>query len=489
MAQLGAARPGAETLLQRVRPATLGLVLAKHAGLASILFGVPLIWALIEGSWGLAVALGPAVFAGAIMSALVWSRDLPRDLRGVEAMATIALVFLLSALLSVPAFMTLGLSFTAALFEGMSAVTTTGLSMASAPDDWPFAGHVLRSWMQWCGGLVMATAVVALVLGPGPAARTMGRAGIDDGDRITSTRMQARELLGAYLAITVIAAAAIGLALGRWDEALVLALSAVSTGGFAPRSDSLASYDVLVQSLVIGASVLGAISLLALTQTVRSSGPPLWRAPSVRRVLGAVVLSALLLAIVRPFVVTETGYLPTLLNLLSGLSTAGYSTGPMPTTPALLTIFIVAMIIGGDRGSTAGGLKLARLATAVGATRHALTLSRLSERAVAPLRSDGDVVSPDYLITTLAILLLYVTSTLAVWSMLLLLGHPPMPALFDTISTLSTVGLSTGVIGPDLGPGSQIVLTLAMWMGRLEFIAVLVLILPGTWRARPLKGA
>lgn len=475
--------------MQRARPATLLLVIAKHGALAALLFGPPLLWALWDRAHMFAAMLGLPVLVGLLAMSVVWRKPLPEDLRGVEAMVSIALLFLLAALFSVPAFMVLGLPPSSALFEGMSAITTTGLSMARDPDAWPFAAHVLRSWMQWCGGLAMATAVLALVLGPGPAARTLGKAGIDDRNRIQSARRQARELLGAYVLLTTGFAIAIALAVGNGAEGMVLAMSAVSTGGFAPRSDSLASYDLLAQSIIILACVAGAISLLAFAEAVRRRGTPIWAAPSVRRVGVMVLTCAALLALVQVVATPQTAYLPTFFNLLSAFSTAGYATGPMPTVPALLTLFIVVMMLGGDRGSTAGGLKLWRISILMRAVRHALTLPRLPERAVSPLRHHGETVKDTFLVTLLGLLVLYVMTATAVWIMLLGLGHPALPALFDTVSALSTVGLSTGVIGPDLPPGAQLVLVLAMWLGRLEFIAVLVLVLPGTWgRARFRKG-
>lgn len=489
MAQFKTTGNGADTLLQSARIGALGLIIAKHGLLAALLFGPPLVWAAVEGARDLALMLGAPVVIGALANLAVWRRPLPDDLRGIEAMAALALLFFLAALFSVPAFMSLGLPPAAALFEGMSAITTTGLSMARDPDSWPFAAHVLRSWMQWCGGLAMATAVLALVLGPGPAAQTMGKAGIDDRNRIQSARAQARELLGAYALITTVFAVAIASALGNGAEGFVLALSAVSTGGFAPRSDSLASYDLLTQSLVILACLAGAVSLLAFAQSVRRGGTPIWAAPSLRRVARMTLGCAVGLAAVQWIAGSAATYLPTLLNLLSAFTTAGYATGPMPTAPLLLILFVLAMVIGGDRGSTAGGLKLWRISIFARAARHALTLPRMPDRAVTPLRHHGETVKDTFLVTLLGLLLLYVLTAVAVWSMLLSLGYPALPALFDTISALSTVGLSTGVIGPDLPPAAQLALTAGMWLGRLEFIAVLVLILPRTWtRATFKKG-
>ncbi len=470
--------------MQRARPGTLALVIAKHGALAALLFGPPLIWALIEGANALAAALAAPILVGLVAALAAHRRPLPDDLRGVEAMVAIALLFLLAAVLSIPGFMALGLGPASALFEGMSAITTTGLSVAPDPDSWPFAAHVLRSWMQWCGGLAMATAVLALVLGPGPAAKMMGKAGIDDRNRIQSARSQARELLGAYALLLVFFGVAISLALGNAAEGFVLALSAVSTGGFAPRSDSLASYGLGAQTLVILACLCGAVSLLAFTQMLRRNGTPLWASASVRRVTLATLACSAAVPLVIWLTGTEADSVPTILNLISALTTAGYSTGAMPTAPALLVVFVLVMIVGGDRGSTAGGLKLSRMGTTARAARHALTLPRLPDRAISPLRQNGTPVDDGFLVALLGLIILYILSAGAVWVVLLSLGFPALPALFDTVSALSTVGLSTGVIGPDLPPGAQIALSFAMWLGRLEFIAVIVLFLPGTWTRR-----
>jgi trk system potassium uptake protein TrkH len=60
-------------------------------------------------------------------------------------------------------------------------------------------------------------------------------------------------------------------------------------------------------------------------------------------------------------------------------------------------------------------------------------------------------------------------------------GYPALPALFEAVSTLSTVGLSTGIVGPELGDDLKLSLSFAMWLGRLEFFAVLLLLAPRTW--------
>jgi trk system potassium uptake protein TrkH len=474
---------GAGTLIQRARPGVVLLTLAKHAPVVAVALGPPALWALAEGT----TALARALLAPVALSAGVWAatarRPLPRDLRKVEAMATVALLFALIPLLALPAFVTLGMGPLDALFEGMSAVTTTGLSVARAPDDWPFAAHVLRAWLQWCGGLAMATAVLALLVSPGLPARKLGEAGMDSTDRIASTRRQARQLLGVYVGLTAVLTALTLPVIPSAREALVLTLSAVSTGGFAPRSDSLASYSLAGQSMVILSCLVGSISLVLFVYIGQGRLKEAWRLGAMQRSSATLILLILLLLALN--LLRGEGFdIGTLLDLVSGMTTAGFSTGPMPLGGPVLILFCLAMAVGADVGSTGGGVKLGRVGLLLRTARHALLTARLPDSAVAPLKRRGRTIPAETLTALMALLLFYAASLLALWTLFLAHGHPPLPALFDTVSTLSTVGLSTGVVGPDLSPDLKLALSFAMWLGRLEFIAVLVLLLPRTWLKR-----
>lgn len=470
--------PGASVMMQPVRGRVAGLTLAKHGILAPLAFAPPALWAMTEGAWPLVAALALPSVAGALAQVGVRKTPLPRDLRQVEALVTLALLFLLAAVFSVPALIVLGMPPAAALFEGMSAVTTTGLSMARNPDDWPFAAHVLRAWLQWCGGLVMVTAVLAFLLGPSQAATQMGRQSVDMGDRLSSTRAQARQLLGVYGGLTLaFAIPAMALA-SDWRHGLVLILSAISTGGFAPLSTSVTSYDTSLQALVIASCAVGAVSLLTTALIARGRVRQAWELGSLRYFLVSVTLALCAL-----FILSGSISWPAIFNLLSAITGAGYSIGSMPEGAHLMVLFVVFMGLGGCVGSTSGGLKLDRAALIVQSVRHALARAQMPDSAVLPLRDRGAPTDTDTIIRALALLALMMVTTLAMWLWLMAAGYPAMAALFDTVSALATVGLSTGTVaGPDLPPSLALGFTILMWVGRLEFVAVLLLLNPRSWR-------
>jgi len=426
----------------QARPSCVLQAVLAHGGIMAAVVAVPCLAAAAEAEWSLCAALaGPLALC--LVAATASRRvGVPDDLREIEAICTLVALFLLLSVLPVPALIVLGLAPTDALFEAVSGITSTGLTMARGTPDWPFAGHVLRGWLQWSGGFAIAVAGVMLIVGPGRAVGTMGDAGVADRDILQSTRSQARELLVVYAALTLIAIGLLVLLMPGWKEGVVIALSAVSTGGFTPRPDSLASYSKAAQAVTMLICLASSVSLIAYVYLIRRD----WRAAldhSLARGVAGVALSGLLLVVL---VLVLTGR-PTgpeirdaVLNFLSGLSTAGFTVAPLDPTPGYLALVLVAMLIGGGVGSTAGGIKINRVITMAAMLRLTLLRLRVPPRAVTTLREGHTRVHADRVISIAAVVLCYAASALAFWMVFLLSGQPPLSSLFDVVSALSTVG-------------------------------------------------
>jgi trk system potassium uptake protein TrkH len=80
---------------------------------------------------------------------------------------------------------------------------------------------------------------------------------------------------------------------------------------------------------------------------------------------------------------------------------------------------------------------------------------------------------------------LHALTILLSWFAFLAGGLDPLDSLFEVVSAIGTVGLSTGIAGPDLATPLKFVLCLDMLMGRLEILAVLVLVYPRNWFGPP----
>lgn len=81
-------------------------------------------------------------------------------------------------------------------------------------------------------------------------------------------------------------------------------------------------------------------------------------------------------------------------------------------------------------------------------------------------------------------IVLYFTIMLLSWGAFLAYGYDPLDSAFDVVSAVGTVGLSSGIVGGSLPALLKLVLCADMLMGRLEILAVLVLINPSSWVGR-----
>ena len=263
-------------------------------------------------------------------------------------------------------------------------------------------------------------------------------------------------------------------------------MAAVSTGGFSPRADSLSSHGPLAQGVVIAICVATAVSLMFYVQVMRDGLRVAFGKTHVRATLGMMAAGTCLF-VGLDFLVTRPGAAELYrgaLNFLSGFTTAGFSVSEVTGHVALLPLILIAMFIGGDIGSTAGGLQVGRFMILARAVQ--LTFLRVSvpPTAVTYLRDGATRVAADQMIAVAALLALYMTTGLTCWIIFLASGAPPLPALFEVISAPSTVGLSQGLTGPDMALHLKLTLMAAMLLGRLEFIALIVVLLPQTWMKR-----
>lgn len=146
--------------------------------------------------------------------------------------------------------------------------------------------------------------------------------------------------------------------------------------------------------------------------------------------------------------------------------TAGFYSIPQGTLrDATKTVTDVLMFIGGSSGSTAGGVKtatmgvlvLAVIAAARGRSRVTVFRRTISAQQVS------DAVAVTSMVFGLALSASLVLSATN--------GLPMIDCLFETISAIATVGLSTGIT-PLLNEISQILLIILMYFGRVGVMTV-----------------
>jgi trk system potassium uptake protein TrkH len=148
-------------------------------------------------------------------------------------------------------------------------------------------------------------------------------------------------------------------------------------------------------------------------------------------------------------------------------------------------VLLVLMFIGGCAGSAAGGPKVVRQLLIARYTLLELRRT-LHPRAVLPVKLGGRVVPEGVMRSVLVFFLFYLLVFAVCASFVAAVENNLIVGITGAIAALGNIGPGFDTIGPmgsfaSLHPSSKLVLTGAMWMGRLELMTVLVLLRPEVW--------
>lgn len=436
-------------------------------------------------------AIPPIALLGVLLSRL---RSKP-DFYYREGYAVVGLVWIVLGLFGALPFRFSGLfgGYVDCLFEIVSGFTTTGASILTAIEGLPKGLLFWRSFSSWIGGLGVVVFVLALLPKLGGRSQVLVQAespGPISSKLVPRTARSVRILTLIYLILTggeILALLMAGMPL---YDAAVNTFATVCTGGFSVLNASIAGYGMPVCEVIITLFMLlcslnlGLLFLLWTRQwsMVRKSDE-LWV------FLGTVAASVLLV-----FLAIRPGYdgggralRDAAFQVVSVVSTTGFSTADFDLWPNTVKLLLVGlMFLGGCAGSTAGGIKCARV----------LLLGRFAGRAVGRFRSprsvktvklDGVPVSEATLTAVCVFFLLYLLLLAAVSAIVSLDGFSLTTSFTAALACLSNIGPGLADVGPAgnfaaLSGLSKLSLTFAMLAGRLELFPILVLLHPAAWR-------
>ena len=473
---------GQISLLFAARPQAVCKHLFELLGLMGLLVLVPMSVSLASGQYPVTLAYLAIAIICAICYALSRKIKRVKQLQRNETLAVAALVFITSSLLFTLPMLQYNMSFIDAWFETVSGVTTTGLSTLSSVEDKPIAFLFARGWMQWVGGLGVIVLALAIHTQPGIETKMFGADAADVDSHIGGTRGHAKRILVVYAVLTFIGIGALLFAGSSLIDAIVHAMAAVSTGGFANRDDSFASYGISEQWIVSIISILGAISLHLYYRPTISSLRASFRDPQLRCLLLLVAFVPLAVFALVKLSGGEASIGQAYFNTISAITTAGFASSDiLPFGSAAMLLICACMFVGGGIGSTAGGIKIYRLLVLFKAMQMFLRRASSGVHSQLHLRLDGKRV--DYLTieNILAVICGYLVFLVGSWLIFLGYGMPPIESLYEVTSALGTAGVSSGLTSAELPTPLKLVLIFNMLLGRVETVAIIVLLLPATW--------
>lgn len=452
-------------------------------------FGVSLLYAEHWDAGGFAVAGVVALIVGHLMCRVA---DEPADLRRVEGMAVVAGTWLLVAAVGSVPYVWVSVPPIDAMFESMSGLTTTG---ATTFEDFSAFGHGIFLWRalsQWLGGLGVIALFVAIL----PRLAIGGRqlfsaeaAGPTDQKLTPQIRKTAAALWLVYALLTAAEAGALRLAGMDWFNASAHALTTMAAGGFSPQGQSIAAFaSPTIEWIILGFMFLAGANFVLQVRVLRGRPMALARDDEFRAYVGLIVIAVLCLG---GFLWRDGAPLVDALRtgafqVVSILTTTGYASVDFQlwSDPAKM-VLLVLMFVGGCAGSAAGGPKIVRHLLIARYTLRELKRA-LHPRAILPVKLGGRSV-PDEIMRAVLVFFLFYLLMFAICSVVVVaLGADLVTGLTASIATLGNIGPGFNLVGPmahyaHLHPVSKIVLTFAMWIGRLEVLTVLALMRPEVW--------
>ncbi|MBJ7449196.1 MAG: TrkH family potassium uptake protein [Parachlamydiales bacterium] len=361
-----------------------------------------------------------------------------------------------------------------------------------------------RSFMQWIGGIGVVLVFIAVLPALGMGAKLLFQAeatGIVKDGVAPRIRQTARLTCSIYLALTglqIVLLEIFNQELSFFD-AICIAFSTVSTGGFCVRNSNIASYSSpVVEWIIIIFMFLGSLNFSLYYFLIRKQFRRLKDVELLCYLIICVVFSSVvILNIKNTFVYFLNGssfdvsYSDAVrlgcFQTISFLSTTGFSIVNYNFWPYLSQmILLMSMFLGGMSGSTSGGLKTIRTYLLFGLFKTKMNSIYRPER-ISVFHINHQPVTRQMTTMVYAFFFIFIASILLGTFVYLLEGLDLQTAFTLTGSMISNVGLGFRAAGPTesvafLSSFGLFFSSFLMIIGRLEFFVILLLFMPSFWK-------
>lgn len=380
-----------------------------------------------------------------------------------------------------------------ALFTATSAITVTGLTVVDTPTYWSSTGHGIILGLILIGGLGWMSFAGFLLILLGQRISLPQRLALRESlgtAQVSGVLMALRYVVLASVVLQLLGGGVLVLRLRshfgwEWPQAvwqgMFHAVSGFNGAGFTilPADLSLAPLggDPVSLGVMAFLIILGGLSFAVLAQVLRVHRFSRYSLDTKMVLSGSMMLWVLGAAVVFAFEFTNEETIG-FMNIGDKVMTAffhsvsaraaGFSTIDLGlTTPATVFFITALMFIGTASASTGGGIRINTLgvivATVIASVRGKRYVTAFG-REISPVQVQRAVA-----ISGLAALMVFFTAFLLTFTE----QGNFIDLLFEAVSAVGTVGLSTGVT-PELSLGGKIIIMVTMLVGRLGPLSLML---------------
>lgn len=478
---------------------TIQRVLGALAGLSALFFLPPLALALYFGERPAAIAFGECFFATAVLGVVLWypARRVRYELRVRDGFFITTAAWVVSSAVTALPFILCApsLSLADAVFESVSGLTTTGATTILGLDVLPRSMLFFRASLNFYGGMgivILAVAILPMMkVGGMQLFRAESTGPVKDNKLTPRIAETAKALWNVYLGLNILCALAFWVAGMDFFDAVCHALATIATGGFSTHDAGFAHWDSgMVDAVATFFMLLGGVNF--------GLHFVAWRRASTAHYHGDTELRAFLLIVAAVSLLVA---LPLWLNgvfgsfwtslrhaafqTVSNITTTGFVTTGFVGWPGFVPLLLIMLgFVGGCSGSTAGGMKVARVVMVLAqGLREVRQL--VHPKGQFLVKMGGHRVSESIVLSVSGFCSFYLLSFMVMTLAVTATGVDIVTAFSAVAACINNMGPGLGGVAVhflDMNDIAVWICSFAMILGRLEVFTVLVLFTASFWR-------
>ena len=395
---------------------------------------------------------------------------------------------------AIPLYIYTNISFASAFFEAISGFTTTGATVYSDIESLPHLILFHRSLMHYLGGLgviVLGVGLLSMINPTGSLSLFKAESTGVQLEKLTpKIKDTAIRLWIIYFILTFFDMLMLKFFGMNWFDAINHAFSTISTGGFSTKNNSLAYFtnDGIIWTTTIF-MILSGVNFLAHLKIYHKdfSG---YKSEELRLYIISFLLLSILLTFVHVDISDSSIYdacKHSFFTIASILTTTGFATIDYSNWSHLsVSIIFIAMLIGGNAGSTAGGIKVIRLLI-IFKTLFAEFKRTLHPNSIISVFVDGTRQNERIIASVFGFFTLFMITVGIVTIYVYARSYDAMSAISTGFAMVGNIGPGFNLVGPSnnfsfFNDIDKIFLSISMIIGRLECYTVYILLSISFWK-------
>jgi len=387
------------------------------------------------------------------------------------------------------------ISFWDAFFEAISGFTTTGATIYNDIESLNHTTLILRSLFHWLGGMgiiVLGVGLLTIINPTGSLTLFKAESTGVGVEKITpKIKDTAKRLWSIYLLLTILDTILLYVGGMNLFDALNHAFSTISTGGFSTKNDSLGywgdnNFILWVTTIFMFLSGMNFLAHLKLFQKDISG----YKSEEVKWYIIIFIILSFSLTIIHIKTANDTFFhslTHSFFTISSILTTTGFASLDYEKWgQAAVSLIFVAMFIGGNAGSTAGGVKVIRYVVLFKNIFSQLKKT-LHPNAIIGVYIGKQRITSDILGSVMGFFFIYGLTNVVLSLYLYAQGYSFLTSLSAAVACIGNIGPGFDGVGPAQNfsffpPVDKIILAIFMIIGRLEFYTFVLLFSRDFWK-------